>query len=375
MSSRIFPVILSGGAGSRLWPLSRDNSPKQFLPLVSQRTMLQQTALRTHDDPRFAPVIVVGNFNHRFVIAEQLHGCEVQIGSIVLEPAGRNTAPACAAGALLALREDPEALILVMPADHVVRDEMAFRQAITAGEIAARAGAFVLFGITPSEPATGYGYIRRAHEELSGAPGVWKVEAFVEKPDMVRAQAYVESADYSWNSGIFLLPAAGYLEALERYAPNVLDAARKAMEAAEADEDFVRLDANEWEKGPSISIDYAVMEHTDAAAVVPVDIGWTDVGAWSALWKIGDKTEDGNVIVGHAFTHEASGCYLRSDGPLLAASGVQDLVVVATHDIVLIIPRTDDQRVKPLVDALRVVGLPLAGREDASKGVPSRDDR
>ncbi|MCC7268011.1 MAG: mannose-1-phosphate guanylyltransferase/mannose-6-phosphate isomerase [Caulobacteraceae bacterium] len=361
MSSRIVPVILSGGAGSRLWPLSHEGSPKQFLPLVTDRTMLQETALRTSGDRRFAPVVVVGNADHRFVIAEQLRACGAEVSRIILEPEGRNTAPACAAAALVALRDDPNALILIMPADHVVRDELAFLRALDIGERAARAGAFVLFGITPSYPATGYGYIRRG-AYLPEAAGVWKVDAFVEKPDAARAQDYLDSGLYSWNSGIFLLPAAAYVDELARLEPKVLEAARSAVAAADEDADFLRLDPEAWSQSPSISIDYAVMERTAAAAVVPADIGWTDVGAWSALWDIGERSEAGNITVGDAFAHEAQDCYLRSEGPLIAASGVKDLIVVATSDSVLIVPRTDDQRVKPLLDALRLAGLAVAGK-------------
>ncbi|MDB5446680.1 MAG: mannose-phosphate guanylyltransferase/mannose-6-phosphate isomerase [Phenylobacterium sp.] len=353
--SKIFPVILSGGSGSRLWPLSRESFPKQLLPLAGPRTMLQETALRVADPARFHPVMVVANAEHRFVIAEQLRG----IGppspkgaqpTIVLEPVARNTAPAVAVAALIASREDAEALILVMPADHAVPDKQAFLAAVEAGAAAARTGALVLFGVQPDSPATGYGYIR-AGAPLEGA--ACKVDAFVEKPDLATAEAYLADGRYSWNSGIFLLPAKAVIAELEAHAPKVIAAVREALEAAQRDMDFLRLDPEAFARSPSISIDYAVMEKTARAAVAPADFAWSDVGAWSALWQLADRDGSDNVEIGDTLAEDTRGSYLRSEGPLIATVGVDDLIVIATPDAVLVANRHKDQDVKRVVERLR----------------------
>jgi mannose-1-phosphate guanylyltransferase/mannose-1-phosphate guanylyltransferase/mannose-6-phosphate isomerase len=350
MSTMIFPVILSGGSGSRLWPLSRESFPKQLLPLAGSRTMLQDTALRVADPALFHPVMVVANAEHRFVIAEQLREIGEKAPTIVLEPMAKNTAPAVAAAALIAQEADPEALILVMPADHAVPDEQGFLDAVRAGVPAARAGALVLFGIQPDSPATGYGYIR-AGAALQGAAR--KVEAFVEKPDVATAESYLADGRYSWNSGIFLLPAAAVIAELQAHAPAVLEAVRAALAMARKDMDFLRLDAEAFAQSPSISIDYAVMEKTAKAAVVPSSFVWSDVGAWSALWKLAGRGETENVEIGDTLAEDARGCYLRSEGPLVAAVGVQDLIVVATSDAVLVANKHRDQDVKKVVERLR----------------------
>ncbi len=350
MSAMIFPVILSGGSGSRLWPLSRESFPKQLLPLVGRRTMLQETALRVADPALFHPVTVVANAEHRFVIAEQLRDIGAPRPTIILEPVARNTAPAVAVAALVAEKADPEALILVMPADHAVPDPQAFVDAVRAGAPAAQAGDLVLFGVQPDSPATGYGYIR-AGDAFQGAAR--RVAAFVEKPDLATAEAYLADGNYSWNSGIFLLPAKGVLAELEAHAPAVLAAARKALEAAKEEMDFLRLDPEAFAASPSISIDYAVMEKTARAAVVPSTFLWSDVGAWSALWKIAERDERGNVEIGDTLAEDTRDCYLRSEGPLVAAVGVQDLIVVATTDAVLVADRRRDQDVKRVVERLR----------------------
>ena len=350
MSAMIFPVILSGGSGSRLWPLSRESFPKQLLPLVGRRTMLQETALRVADPALFHPVTVVANAEHRFVIAEQLRDIGAPRPTIILEPVARNTAPAVAVAALVAEKADPEALILVMPADHAVPDPQAFVDAVRAGAPAAQAGDLVLFGVQPDSPATGYGYIR-AGDAFQGAAR--RVAAFVEKPDLATAEAYLADGNYSWNSGIFLLPAKGVLAELEAHAPAVLAAARKALDAAKEDMDFLRLDPEAFAASPSISIDYAVMEKTARAAVVPSTFLWSDVGAWSALWKIAERDGRGNVEIGDTLAEDTRDCYLRSEGPLVAAVGVQDLIVVATTDAVLVADRRRDQDVKRVVERLR----------------------
>ena len=348
--AKIFPVILSGGSGSRLWPLSRESFPKQLLPLAGPRTMLQETALRVADPALFHPVTVIANAEHRFVIAEQLREIGQAKPTLVLEPVARNTAPAVAAAALIASRADPEALILVMPADHAVPDPAGFLDAINAGTQAARNGALVLFGIEPDSPATGYGYIR-AGAVLEGA--AHRVEAFVEKPDQETAEGYLADGRYSWNSGIFLLPAKAVIAELEAHEPAVLAAVREALDAAKHDMDFLRLDADAFAKSPSISIDYAVMERTARAAVVPSSFAWSDVGAWSALWKLAEHDPFDNVQIGDTLAEDTRGSYLRSEGPLIATVGVDDLIVIATTDAVLVAHRHKDQDVKKVVERLR----------------------
>jgi mannose-1-phosphate guanylyltransferase/mannose-1-phosphate guanylyltransferase/mannose-6-phosphate isomerase len=312
--------------------------------------MLQETALRVDDPDLFHPVMVVANAEHRFVIAEQLREIGDRPPTIVLEPVAKNTAPAVAAAAALAAEADPEALILVMPADHAVPDRAGFLDAVRAGAQAAEAGALVLFGIEPDSPATGYGYIR-AGEPLHGAAR--KVEAFVEKPDLATAESYLADGRYSWNSGIFLLPARAVLAELEAHEPAVIAAVRAALAAAKRDMDFLRLDAEAFGQSPSISIDYAVMERTAKAAVVPSSFVWSDVGAWSALWKLADRDAGDNVQIGDTLAEDTRGSYLRSEGPLIATVGVDDLIVVATPDAVLVANRHKDQDVKRVVERLR----------------------
>jgi mannose-1-phosphate guanylyltransferase/mannose-6-phosphate isomerase len=347
---KIHPVILSGGSGSRLWPLSRESFPKQLLPLAGPNSMLQETALRVSDPAEFHPVIVVANAEHRFVIAEQLRNIGQAAPTLVLEPVARNTAPAVATAALIAAQDDPDALILVMPADHAIPDREGFLAAVRAGAPAARQGALVLFGVEPDSPATGYGYIR-AGEVLLGEAR--RVAAFVEKPDLATAEGYLAQGGYSWNSGIFLLPVKVVLAELARHAPAVLEAARAALSGATRDMDFLRLDPAAFGASPSISIDYAVMERTAQAAVVPSSFTWSDVGAWSALWSLADRDAADNVLLGDTVACDTRRSYLRSEGPLIATVGVEDLIVVATPDAVLVADRRRDQDVKMLVERLR----------------------
>jgi mannose-1-phosphate guanylyltransferase/mannose-6-phosphate isomerase len=356
--AKIVPVILSGGTGSRLWPLSREAYPKQLLPLVGSETMLQATVARVSDGERFERPIIVANTEHRFLIAEQLRHLKCP-PRIVLEPEGRNTAPAVAVAAVLAAEDNPDALILVMPADHVIGDVAQFHHALATGLEAALRGQLVLFGIRPTKPETGYGYIKIGHA-AAGAPGVHHVERFAEKPDSATASKYVSEEGYVWNSGIFLLPTQAFLEELQRFAPDVLSAATQAVNEAETDLDFLRLGADEFRASPSISVDYAVMERTARAAVVPVSFAWSDVGAWSALWDIAEKDSAGNAVIGEAVIDGASNCYVRGEGQLVTAIGVQDLVIVGTADAVLVTTRAADQDVKRMVDRLRASGREVA---------------
>lgn len=353
--SRVVPVLLSGGTGSRLWPLSREAFPKQLLPLAGPESMLQQTARRVSDRTRFDPLIVIANTEHRFVIAEQFREIGLDDVRIVLESQGRNTAPAVTVGALMAARDDPDALIVAMPADHVIGDVPAFHRALDAGAGAAREGAFVLFGIRPDRPETGYGYIRMG-DALPNAPGVHSVLSFAEKPHEATAREYLATGGFVWNSGIFLLSARVLLEEVGRLAPEILEACEKAVERGVTDLDFLRLDAKSFEAGPSISLDYAVIERTSRIAVVPVDFAWSDVGAWSALWDIGDRDEAGNVLVGDAFVENVRDSYVRGEGQLVTAVGVENLIIVATPDAVLVSSRRSDQDVKKVVDRLKRLG-------------------
>ncbi|MGN6308782.1 MAG: mannose-1-phosphate guanylyltransferase/mannose-6-phosphate isomerase [Xanthobacteraceae bacterium] len=354
-SGRIIPVLLSGGAGTRLWPLSRETYPKQLLSLLGEKTLLQQAALRVSDPTLFGNLMVVANVEHRFAIADQLRSIDVVDPIMILEPFGRNTAAAITIAALVASESDPDAIILAMPVDHWIKDAAAFRNAVQTGVAAARAGKLTLFGIKPTMPATGFGYIRIG-KQLSIATGSHEVAGFVEKPRQERAQELIAAGDYVWNSGIFLMPVKVLLKELQKFAPDVLGACKATLKSAAKDLDFLRLEEKTFEACPSISIDYAVMEKTDHAAVVPADFGWSDVGSWSALWDAGDKDNSGNVVVGDVVMEDASGCYVRGEGPLVAALGIQDLVVTATPDVVLVTTKGRDQDVSKLVSQLKANG-------------------
>jgi mannose-1-phosphate guanylyltransferase/mannose-1-phosphate guanylyltransferase/mannose-6-phosphate isomerase len=345
---RIHPVILSGGSGSRLWPLSRPGAPKQFLALNGPETLLQDTARRLSDPRRFERLRVIARVEHRFQVAEQLRA--IGFGAdILLEPVARNTAAAAAVAALAVAAEDPEGLVLLAPADHVIADPETFLGAVEGAAAVARAGRVVLFGVEPDRAATGYGYIRRG---AVIAPGVEQVAAFVEKPEQDVAKAMLRGG-HLWNSGVFLFQARTMLIELDRWAPDVLAAARGGWDRAERDADFVRLAAKPFAAGPSIAVDRAVMERTDLAAVAPVACGWSDVGAWSALWEVGARDAAGNVAIGPVRAAGAHACYLRSDGPQVAAVGVDDLVVVAANGAVLVMRRGADQALGALVPELQ----------------------
>jgi len=350
--SRIIPVLLSGGTGSRLWPLSRETYPKQLLSLLDEKTLLQQTALRVADASLFANPMVIANAEHRFAIGEQLRAVGISDPIIVLEPVGRNTAPAVAIAALLASEADPDALILVMPADHWLPDHAAFRAAISAGLKAAQRGRLVLFGLRPAAPETRFGYIHRG-EGFADVPDVHEVAGFVEKPDRAAVERLLAADNHLWNSGIFLLPAKLFIDELETHAPDVLAACRRSLAGATRDLDFLRLEESAFEASPSISIDYAVMEKTNRAVVVTAPFDWSDIGSWSALWTMGDKDPSGNVTVGDVILEDASRCYVRGEGPLVAALGVDDLIITATPDVVLVTTRNRDQDVGKLVERLK----------------------
>jgi mannose-1-phosphate guanylyltransferase/mannose-6-phosphate isomerase len=347
-------VLLSGGSGTRLWPLSREAYPKQFLPLAGEETMLQATWSRVAPLAGARPIVVAGE-EHRFLVAEQLRQAGAPVPAIVLEPAGRNTAPAIAAAALQALQDadggDP--LLLVLPSDHVVRDADAFRASVRAAMPAAEAGALVTFGIVPTAPETGFGYIQaEAGQAEAGATGVRKVLRFVEKPDAATAERYLAEGGYYWNSGMFLFRASRYLAELERFRPDILEGARAAFAGARRDGDFVRLDRDAFAATPAESIDYAVMERTDAAMVLPVDIGWNDVGSWAALWDVAERDADGNARHGDVIAVDSRNSYAYARR-LVALVGLDDVVVVETDDAVLVARKDKVQQVKDVVARLK----------------------
>jgi len=351
MVSKLYPVVLCGGAGSRLWPMSRQLLPKQFLPLVSERTMLQETVERLRGLAGAEAPTVVSNNEHRFLVAEQLRAIGAPPRAQILEPLGRNTAPAVAVAALALERADSDAVMLVLPADHLIRDVETFHLAIRKAAAAAQAGFLVTFGVRPDHPATGYGYIEGG-EPIEAHDDVFRVARFVEKPDAATARKFVERGTFAWNSGMFVLGARRYLEELGRHAPAILSASRAAWEKAATDLDFVRLDEASFAACPSDSIDYAVMEKTDAAAVVPVDIGWSDVGSWATLWEVGDKDDRGNVLRGDVHTQGVDGCYVRAESRMVSVLGLTDAVVIETSDAVLVASRDEAQKVKDIVGKL-----------------------
>jgi mannose-1-phosphate guanylyltransferase/mannose-6-phosphate isomerase len=351
MSNPIYPVVLSGGSGTRLWPMSRRLLPKQFLPLLSERSMLQDTLLRLSGLAGTMAPIVVSNNEHRFLVAEQLREIDVAPNAQILEPVGRNTAPAVAAAAMHVAANDPLGLLLVLPADHLIRDVMAFHTAVGSAAKIALAGSLVTFGIRPAEPATGYGYIERG-EPLAGTNGGYRVARFIEKPDRDTAARFLESGQFSWNSGMFVLGARAYLDELGRFRPDILDATRRAWDKRATDLDFLRLDAEAFAACPSDSIDFAVMEKTDRAAVLPIDIGWSDVGSWTTLWEVGAKDNDGNVTRGDVHLRDAQDCYVRAESRMVSVLGLKNAIVVETDDAVLVADQSNAQAVKDIVGHL-----------------------
>ncbi len=350
----LIPLILSGGSGTRLWPVSRKNLPKQFLTIVGDSTLFQQTVERACAlDGAVAPIVVASD-DHRFLAAEQLLEAGIEGSTIVLEPVARNTAPAIALGALQAMDRDPEALILVLPADHLIGKPDCFRDAVRQALPIANQGWLVTFGIRPDRAETGFGYIRHGEQV---ADGIFQVERFVEKPNAATAESYLADGGYDWNSGMFLFKAARYLEELAEHAPEMLAAVREAHASATRDLDFVRIAQEVFARVPENSIDYAVMEKTRRAAVVPVSCEWSDIGSWSALWLAGDRDEEGNLLEGDTLTIDTRNSLLRSyDRHMIATVGVDDLIVVATPDATLVAHRDAAQDVKRVVDQLKASG-------------------
>src|SRR6185369_11081235 len=349
MPDRLVPVILCGGSGTRLWPMSRRLLPKQFLPLISERSMLQETVLRAATLPQAQPPIIVSSDDHRFFAAQQLAEIGIQPSRIVLEPVARNTAPALAAAALAA-GEANDAVLLVLPADHLIRDEAAFAQAVKLGTRAAAAGAMVAFGIVPQSPETGYGYIEQG--PALGHEGCFRVARFVEKPDLAKAKTFLAAGNFLWNSGMFMMTPQRYLEELGRYRPDILAGATAAWNQRRDETDFSRLDAASFGACPSDSIDYAVMERTRDAAVVPAEIGWSDVGSWATLWETAELDANGNAVRGDVDMHDTRNSYLRAESRLLSVNGLDNVVVVETNDAVLVTSRDKAQSVKDVVSRL-----------------------
>ncbi|MFZ4761642.1 MAG: mannose-1-phosphate guanylyltransferase/mannose-6-phosphate isomerase [Alphaproteobacteria bacterium] len=347
----IQPVLLSGGSGSRLWPLSRELYPKQLLALASEQSLIQDTLKRVSDPNLYLPPIIICNEEHRFVIAEQARAIGITPSCIILEPVGRNTAPAVALAAIaVANTNNPDTLLLVLPADHVIKDNDAFHADVKRAASAACQNYLVTFGIKPDYAETGYGYIKPA-QNLSD--GVYGIQCFIEKPTKEKAEEYLVDGSYRWNSGMFLFSAATYLEELKRFAADIATIAEKSWKSAQKDMEFVRINRDSFQAASNISIDYAVMEKTDHSAVVDASFGWTDIGSWSALWDLHSKDTNGNVVVGDVLLEDTKNSYIRSGNQLIALVGVENLVVVATNDAVLVTTREKAQEVKKLVEQLK----------------------
>ncbi len=352
----IIPVILAGGSGTRLWPLSRQLYPKQLMSLVGDGTMLQHTVQRLSGRADVEAPIVLCNDAHRFMVAEQLRKIGVPKATIILEPVGRNTAPAVAVAALTAINEETDAILVVLPADHFIHDVPLFQQVLASGRILAEQDFLITFGVVPTAPETGYGYIKKGVPVSPDCPEAVKIDAFVEKPDLETAEGYLASGQYCWNSGMFMFRAARVIDELERFAPEMVTACRRAVNEGFLDLDFFRLGTAAFERCPSDSIDYAVMEKTDNGAMIPLDAGWNDLGSWEALWATGGKNSESNVLLGDVIAHDVTNSYLRSDDRLIAAVGLDDHIVVETADAVLISPRHRAQDVKHIVDQLKAAG-------------------
>lgn len=346
----LLPVIMAGGTGSRLWPMSRELHPKQFLRLHSIHSMLQET-LKRLDGVGVSEPVVICNEDHRFMVAEQLRQIDMLSHNIILEPVGRNTAPAIALAALNAIAHGNDPIMLVLAADHIINDVEAFHRAIDLALPHAAAKSLVTFGIVPTGPETGYGYIQRG--ECKNGSVAAPVQRFVEKPDSETAQSYIETGEYYWNSGMFMFRAKRYLEELEKFRPDILAACRDALANTECDKNFINVDRDAFSACPDDSVDYAVMEKTHDAVVIPLDAGWSDVGSWSALWEVSKKDSAGNALTGDTFLYDSRDCYINTDEKLVAAVGVENLVIVNTKDAVLVVDRSKVQDVKKIVEHLK----------------------
>ncbi len=359
-STPLIPVILCGGTGTRLWPLSRASYPKQYWPLSGEgdATLMQQTQQRLEGLDGLEAPLLICNEDHRFIVAEQMRQIGIEPSAILLEPMGRNTAPAVTVAALQATAGGEDPLLLVLAADHLIRDAKQFRQAVEAGRAAAEAGRLVTFGIVPTAPETGYGYIEAAepfsHDQLQEVP----IARFVEKPDRATAEQFLATGRFTWNSGMFLFRASAMLAELERLAPEVVSCCRAALEQDAADLDFLRLEREALAKCPNVAIDVAVMEKTELGSVLPLDAGWSDVGSWSALWETADRDSNGNVLHGRVINKGSRNCYLRSEHRLVVGLGVENLVVVETDDAVLIADRSKAQEIKSVIKQLEADGSP-----------------
>ena len=345
----IVPVILSGGSGTRLWPLSRKMHPKQLLPLLNDTTLLQDTVNRFKTVDDIDHVVVICNESYRFMVAEQIRQSEIKGVDIILEPFGRNTAPAIALAAFNAMVDEQDPVLLVLPADHDIRDVDGFLEAVKTGQKQSESGNLVTFGVVPDKPETGYGYINAGD---SIGEGCYSVAGFVEKPDRATAENYIEQGSYYWNSGMFMFKASVYLDALERLAPEMFEACQNAYNKADKDLDFLRIDEVSFKACPSDSIDYAIMEKVDNAVVIPVDIGWSDVGSWAALQDIGEADSMNNTVIGDVETEASNNCYIRAESRLIVALGVDDLIVVDTADALLVAHREKVQDIKNIVEKL-----------------------
>jgi mannose-1-phosphate guanylyltransferase/mannose-6-phosphate isomerase len=347
---QIIPVILSGGSGTRLWPLSRKQYPKQYLPLVGDNTMLQETILRLNGLDNLADPIIVCNIDHRFLVAEQCQQIDIKDPTILLEPVGRNTAPAIAAAALQSIKDLDNAILLVLSADHVIQDVNAFHKVINIATEQAQVGKLVTFGIVPTDANTGYGYIRSSNDNNDGA---YKVEEFVEKPDLKIAESYLEQGNYLWNSGMFMFKADILIDELTTHSPDIVNSVSRAVNNAKHDLDFIRLDKQDFESSLSDSIDYALMEKSSNVVVVPLDAQWNDIGSWSALYDIGTKDGNGNVIKGDVIAQDTTNTYINANHHMVVTIGVDNLIVVDTPDATFIATQGKAQEVKNIVESLQ----------------------
>ncbi len=349
---KITPVILSGGSGTRLWPVSRSLNPKQFLDFFGKNSLFQKAALRVRNPEDFSNPIVICNNEHRFTVAEELQKIHLKAQSIILEPIGRNTAPAIAIAALDAVQNNADSLILVMPSDHIIADEEAFISSVKNSAEAANSGYLVTFGIVPDKAETGYGYIKKS-AQLANFSEVFAVEKFVEKPDLATAEKFLESQEYLWNGGIFLFKAATYLEVLKKLQNDIFLCCESSYRGAAKDLDFIRLDEKTFANCANISIDYAVMEKADKVAVAPISVGWSDVGSWQAVSEISPKDENENSLIGDVSAIRTKSCYINSRNGLIAAIGVENLIIVALKDVVLVANKSDSQSVKEMFELLK----------------------